>query len=201
MTETLRKLAALAQALEPHITLLYSPLEPDPSGKRSPQERQRAQQLISTHYQRTLSISHREDGAPYIEQMPQQSISISHCEDLLCIAIATEGYRLGIDIEQQSHQVPRVLPRVCSPMELSHLERYPEDETLKACLVWCAKEAVYKAISPAALTLKSLHLLQLRQESADSYSLSIAAKETQLYYRADALVLPRHILSLVCYQS
>lgn len=201
MTQTLTQLSELAQALSPHLTLLYSALDPTAEGKRSEQERSMAQSLVRAHLGQALEIAHHPHGAPYILQMPSLGLSISHCEDLLVIVLAPEGYQVGIDIERRSPQVGQVLPRMCSPMELTELGTYPQDATLKASLLWGAKEAVYKAISPQAVSLRSLHLLQLRQEGTDSYSLDIAAKETQTIYRVDCLALPKHVLSLVCLSS
>lgn len=198
MTQTLTQLSELAQVLSPHITLLYSALDPTAGGKRTEQERSMAQSLLRSHFASDVQIAHHPHGAPYIQQMPTLGLSISHCEDLLIIALALEGCRVGIDIERLSPQIEQVLPRMCSPMEMTELGTYPHSPALKSALLWGAKEAVYKAISPQAVSLRSLHLLQLRQEGTDSYSLDIAAKETQSIYRVDCLALPEHVLSLIC---
>lgn len=201
MTQTLTQLAELADALSPYVTLLYAPIDPRFESGRWEQERAIAERLLSTHFGEVCTIAHRIYGAPFILRRPHQAISISHCEDLMVIALAKEGYRVGIDIERRSEQVAKVLPRVCSPMELTELGTYPQDGDLKASLLWGAKEAVYKVTSPTVKSLLSLHLLRLGQEGEQSYSLDIAAKESQAIYRVDCLALPRHMFTLVCVQE
>lgn len=67
--------------------------------------------------------------------------SISHCGSHAA-AIVSKRYRVGIDIENFTPRVERILHKFLSPEELSFLD--PGHPLRHAIVCWGAKEAVYK---------------------------------------------------------
>jgi phosphopantetheinyl transferase len=64
---------------------------------------------------------------------------------------------VGVDIEQIRPQLARIYPRFCNAKELAALGPDPNLETL--LLIWCAKEALYKAIGQKGTDFREhLHL-------------------------------------------
>ena len=89
------------------------------------------------------SISYTLEGRPRLDSHPDSSLSISHSQHWLAIAIGPEGEALGIDVEEKWAQAKRVLPRYSTEEEQRLLEMY----ALEPIQLWTAKEAVYKAHS------------------------------------------------------
>lgn len=88
------------------------------------------------------SYDHSPSGAPFLENDPRR-ISVSHSKNYaaVCCADPDDG-AFGIDVEQiDRRQFARVVPRICSPEEVSAVGRL-EHGPAKA---WTAKEAAYKA--------------------------------------------------------
>lgn len=87
---------------------------------------------------------HRQSGAPYIRGNENVNLSITHTRGIAAIAV-NDCMPVGIDVEQVSNRVVRVLPRVAHQSEIRTLnvnENLPEAYTT----AWTAKEAIYKAI-------------------------------------------------------
>lgn len=70
-------------------------------------------------------------------------INHSHAGDY-ALFIQHPNRPVGVDIEQLRPQLKKIYPRFCNPEELSWLGADPHLQTL--LLIWCAKEAMYKAI-------------------------------------------------------
>ena len=91
--------------------------------------------------------------------------SITHDEEtcLAVVARATTGLRgLGLDIEPVKPLEPALWPEICRPSELDDLNRQPGDNPgLWARILFCAKEATYKAHYPLTRTLTDFHALEV----------------------------------------
>ena len=72
-------------------------------------------------------------GAPY-----PTAISVSHSRRSVALALAQPGTGIGVDIEEERHNLPQVCRRILSGTEYGAYR----DRLLHA---WTAKEAVYKA--------------------------------------------------------
>jgi hypothetical protein len=68
----------------------------------------------------------------------QFSISISHCPSVGAFAICKRPATIGIDFEDESRIKEAAVARVSTAQELA--------ETPSPALLWCAKEAAYKAL-------------------------------------------------------
>lgn len=120
-----------------------------PQGTRKERERAALVEIFTKGLMSDVAyeVAHTPEGAPYLPQRPDCSISISHSRNLLALAIAPAGISIGVDIESQRGQLARVAPRVLSPGEL---RQYDDggDGLLKA---WTLKEALYKAAQTQGL--------------------------------------------------
>jgi hypothetical protein len=80
---------------------------------------------------------------------PLPHLSLSHARQGadLWAAAALAPFPVGIDLETPRPQLRRIAPRIFSTSERARLPAAPDDlETL--CLLWCIKEALWKALGP-----------------------------------------------------
>lgn len=80
-------------------------------------------------------VAHHDSGAPFLPSEPHLHISVSHSRRIAALAVSTEP--VGIDVEEWRATLPRVLPRVLNPAELTAWSARPVE-------AWTAKEALYK---------------------------------------------------------
>lgn len=101
------------------------------------------------------------DGGDGISRRP---ISISHTAGWAALMVAPVGLnRCGIDIEHTARDASRATRRIASAAELALAEPlYPRNPPL---LVWCAKEAAYKALGTPNLDFRQ-HISLKNQASA-----------------------------------
>lgn len=89
-----------------------------------------------------VTIEHTEKGAPFIPELPNLYISISHCRTAVAVA-ACEGRRVGIDIESRRKVSPSLIERVCTSDETATIQS-SDDLTMAFLRLWTRKEAVLK---------------------------------------------------------
>lgn len=100
-----------------------------------------ARNLIATQFpNHTLQFSAH--GKPLLSPATAQ-INHSHAGDY-SVFIHHQSQSVGVDIEQIRPQLRRIYQRFCNDYELNWLGENPSLDAL--LLVWCAKEALYKAI-------------------------------------------------------
>lgn len=100
-----------------------------------------ARNLIATQFpNHTLQFSAH--GKPLLSPATAQ-INHSHAGDY-SVFIHHQSQSVGVDIEQIRPQLRRIYLRFCNDYELNWLGENPSLDAL--LLVWCAKEALYKAI-------------------------------------------------------
>ena len=88
-------------------------------------------------------IAHHESGRPFLPLIPEVEISISHCPTDVAVLLGPRLRRIGVDVETKHAQAERLKERFCTPEEL----RLSRETGLPPILIWCAKEACYKAFS------------------------------------------------------
>ena len=96
-----------------------------------------------------LMISRTDERAPYLQaiqglwiQPELPSLSISHSEQLACVALIERGWTVGIDAEPLARPPkPAVYDMMAKGEELAHLR----SGKLDALWAWTAKESVQKA--------------------------------------------------------
>lgn len=86
-------------------------------------------------------ISYRPSGRPllFTPRGQEKEISVSHSSDWAALAISPQGMKVGMDIERIGERAFNLRHRFLSTEEMALA---PDKE--QACLMWCAKEAIYK---------------------------------------------------------
>ncbi|MGL4364356.1 MAG: 4'-phosphopantetheinyl transferase family protein [Bacteroidales bacterium] len=92
-------------------------------------------QILDVQY----PLAHHDNGAPYLEGADVQ-ISISHTKEYLCIALHQQQ-KIAVDIEPIERNMERVVERILSPREHAFCHT-PQQR----CLIWCAKEVIFKLV-------------------------------------------------------
>ena len=110
-------------------------------------EKKRLEWLASRHVILTLcnhlglrffGIRKDEFGKPYLEKYPHH-ISLSHSFPYVAAQIDYDR-PVGIDLEQPREKLLRIAPRVLSSIELKDAG----SNVIKHCVIWCAKEVMFK---------------------------------------------------------
>lgn len=108
--------------------------------------------IISETFGADAVIGHDATGAPYIEGCPYIHISISHCADMVAVAVNRDKI-IGIDIELWRPKLLNVKERFLTADESVRISS--PREILQA---WTVKEAVYKAAMTPGLSLLDIDL-------------------------------------------
>lgn len=85
----------------------------------------------------TAQVVYLPSGKPEIKKYQYKYISVSHCQGLVAMAIASKP--CGIDMERYDRNFERVRSRY-----MSNEEALLSTHKHWAAVVWCAKEAMYK---------------------------------------------------------
>ena len=97
--------------------------------------------LIATQFP-NHALQFSEHGKPLLSPATAH-INHSHAGDY-SVFIHHQSQSVGVDIEQIRPQLHRIYKRFCNDYELNWLGKNPSLDAL--LLIWCAKEALYKAI-------------------------------------------------------
>lgn len=89
--------------------------------------------ILLNLYSKKLKISYSKFGNPVLNN--NQFISISHCSNLVCIAISKEN--IGIDLEEISEKTLELKSKFVN----DHHSKLNKEKTT---LIWCIKESVFK---------------------------------------------------------
>lgn len=108
-------------------------------------EKQGEKELLRQMLGNDVSITHNEDGKPFIKGY---NISVSHTKGIVAILLS-KHLQVGIDIEYYSDRIKKIAERFLRPDEIYN-------ETSDLLTVWCAKEAVYKLYSEQHLTYQEM---------------------------------------------
>lgn len=113
----------------------------------SPSPRRRLEKLavralLNECFEKRQYLGYEENNRPYLKNY-SGDISISHASRFVCIVVHQNAY-VGVDIEARHRDFSVVESKILTPYEASYVEDKHKDEQL--CLIWCAKEAVYKAM-------------------------------------------------------
>lgn len=138
--------------------------------KNSKRQREKiaSEYLIPQLLPHGVQLAYTPSGRPYLLGS-ELYISITHNEEYIAVALATES--IGIDVEQESQQLVRVAPRFFNyeELRLAHVSKIP------LAVLWSAKEAIYKwANQPGLSPLQDISLSELRWTTQSSITLRAA---------------------------
>ena len=107
--------------------------------------------LKSTPYY-NANILYHSCGKPYLSGNGKH-ISISHTQEYVVIAVS--DFPIGVDIENINRNALAAVKSYLQPQEAEMLS-LSENPTDEALLLWSAKEAVFKLLSPSVTVLKEI---------------------------------------------
>lgn len=99
-------------------------------------------------------LLHNENGKPFLKNISTH-ISISHSENLLCIAYS-DKFDVGIDIQFWKNALIRTTEKFLSNEEQKMLDVKDKNTLLKS---WTTKEAAYKILNIKNLSLKDINTI------------------------------------------
>lgn len=115
-----------------------------------------------------VSLSHDEDGCPFISS--GQHVSISHTKGMVAVMVSSVR-RVAVDVEFISGRVSRITDRFLRSDEVAG--------TLVSQLIhWCAKETLYKFYPEDKLSFNDMRILTITGDG----SLGVAVAENMLRY-------------------
>jgi hypothetical protein len=120
---------------------------------------------------------------------PTVSISISHSQEGSCYAWIQQPHKIGVDIELSGRITPEIVRRVSTPQEIEGCPDYK--------LLWPAKEAAFKALSPACEVVSEIDTFNWQQITEWEYFYSVRVAQSDKTIDGSGLVclIPRHIIS------
>ena len=110
------------------------------SNEQRRKERLAVRLLLDHVLNKKIYLGYHENDHPFL-QNEVGHISISHTKRFACI-IYHPTEHVGIDIENVTRDFSAVEKKVLSEYEIDYLDDKKRD--LQLCLIWCAKEAIYK---------------------------------------------------------
>lgn len=126
------------------------------------------------------------DGKPFLENSDTK-ISFSHTSHWNAV-IAHPFKNVGIDIEKPSEKLSRIRSKFMNRQEVETFGENPSQETL--CLIWSAKESLYKIIGNEAIDFRfQLQILKISETKIEAKHL-VTNKNFNLEY----VVTPEFIL-------
>lgn len=124
------------------LRLAYCRIPEGNAASRRSRETDAVRRLLNVLLGPDANMAHHENGAPYISDLPEMSISVTHSRKVAAVAVCTgPDTMIGIDAEEWRTQLERVAPRILSPEEI---EKYSGTET-HLLAAWTMKEALFKA--------------------------------------------------------
>lgn len=103
--------------------------------------------MLRDYLEREPKITYLPNGKPLIEDREYSHISVSHCKEL--VAVALSHRECGIDVERLDRNFERVAQRYLTQQE-SAMATSP----LLRAAIWSAKEVLYKMANQQGLDLK-----------------------------------------------
>jgi phosphopantetheinyl transferase len=116
-------------------------------------------------------ILYQPNGSPYFSAV-ERSLSISHTKDF--IALASAGFPIGIDIEQNDRDAGRIINKFAREDEKFLCVDNPKEWYLQ---LWCAKEAIYKLVGLGNLSFKNGIHVQTRLKKEETTILSAIVQQ------------------------
>lgn len=106
------------------------------------EQSEQAHKLLKQLVGFNCKVEHDESGAPYLPELPDTKISVSHCRRAVAAAVS-KGKDIGIDIESRRNIGSGLMQRVCTTDELAIIEA-AIDPDMAFLQLWTRKEAVLK---------------------------------------------------------
>lgn len=185
----------------PQATLVVEPIAPLSELEREADERdlqsieaftspsRRAERLAWRRVLRRLSpdaeVEYEPSGAPRLKNYPYTYISVSHCRDVVAVALSCA--KCGVDVERVDRDFSRVAERY-----MTDAERALCSEEWWAAAVWCAKECLYKMAGREGADFKRDIIIESVDTSTSQILCRVYGEPMTLHY---AMPDEKHLLA------
>lgn len=150
-------------------------------------ERAGVRRLLKTAFQEPVELAYAACGRPLLAGIDSPpAISISHTTDWAALLVCPGTQACGVDIEHLGRNVEHLTARFCSEAERRIAEPLcPENPAL---LVWCAKEAIYKATDSEGADFRR----DLELTAGNEHTLAVRFKTSEIslaYFQVQGLLV------------
>ncbi|MFT6845563.1 MAG: 4'-phosphopantetheinyl transferase [Flavobacteriales bacterium] len=128
--------------------------------------------LLNTMYQSTPLLTYNKHGKPEVDN--NDHISISHSGNL--VTIARSNNVCGIDIQQKSEKIAKILPKFLNEEELIWLNTKNQTNDYHH-LIWCAKEAIFKVYGFDVDFKKDISILDFNIQKSGKFEAKVSRNE------------------------
>ena len=131
-----------------------------------------------------LKRAHDATGRPFLPELPERSMSLSHAEGCAALLLAPSSLRPGVDVETYRPQLYAVASRYLTEAEWEKGRRLaPQLTELELrTLLWSAKETAFKVFGPSDASLHNFALETLTPQE-QTLCLRYPREETELVIR------------------
>ncbi len=123
--------------------------------------RRAMQTLLETSGRKYEGMIKDDYGKPFLRN-PLAEISLTHTSQYIVVALHPSS-PIGIDLERVAPKLARVAPKFLSSTESQHAQ----DNLIRLCTYWCAKEAIYKLHGTRQLSFKDEIPIQAFSDDVD----------------------------------
>ncbi|HEU4469603.1 MAG TPA: 4'-phosphopantetheinyl transferase superfamily protein [Flavisolibacter sp.] len=133
---------------------------------------------------------------PFLEDEAYH-FSISHCGDYAAVIVSTHQ-RVGIDVEEVSEKVGRIMHKFLGPDEKAILDS-EEGDLQRSTMAWSVKEAVFKWYGKGGVDFREhIRIKSIRQEGKGGFSTAVDfRKEAPQLLFLESLSFPGLFLSYI----
>jgi len=140
-------------------------------------------------------ISYDSHGKPSLDNGAGH-ISVAH-SGRFATMIFSPGQRVGIDIEAIQPKIIKLVHKFLSPVELEY--KFPAHLTESLCLIWCAKEALYKFYGGRGVVFSEhLHIDPFLYEGTGQITGSVTVNGKTRAYRLHYETIDDYLLVYLC---
>lgn len=100
--------------------------------------------LLRQIFKKKINIAYTKHGKPYLSDISEKNISISHSKNYVAIILSNNTVKIGIDIESIAERIEKIVHKFLTPSEVSWAD---SQEIMTIC--WGAKEAIFKIYETA----------------------------------------------------
>ncbi|WP_455107839.1 4'-phosphopantetheinyl transferase family protein [Porphyromonas sp.] len=125
--------------------------------------------------------AHDATGRPFLPELPERNMSLSHAEGCAALLLAPSSLRPGVDVETYRPQLYEVASRYLTEAEWEKGRRLaPQLTELELrTLLWSAKETAFKVFGPSDASLHNFVLKTLTPQE-QTLCLRYPREETEL---------------------
>jgi len=138
--------------------------------------------------QKKITLRKHESGKPFLEG-DENHISISHSGSWIAVLISSRPH-IGIDVQRVEARIQKLAHKFVHDQELTYLQNntFSLSYNQQLTLIWCIKEAIYKAFSENTLLFKEQIQLCELIEAQNKASVQVLLPNSKNHLMVDYFV-------------